>query len=122
MEDELQDFIKVIKNIGWIEQRPWSEFFETFKPPKKFDQNHVKDRAVTNLLYYRTNYILIGVLLSLYTLVMNPILTLILILTAAGGTYLVTVRKAPIIIGTRMMSAMEKGGICSCVGLLLLLL
>ena len=45
--------------LSW--QRKWSEFVENFSLPKGWSE--VEERAFTNLLYYRTNYLLIAVVI-----------------------------------------------------------
>lgn len=57
--DDLGDAVEQLKRLGWKEQRPWPEFFAVFKPPE-WTANALEQRLATNLLYYRTNYLIIS--------------------------------------------------------------
>ena len=46
--------------VGWRNIRPWGEFFAGFKLPQA-DCDLLKQRLATNLLHYRSNYLILCV-------------------------------------------------------------
>ena len=48
-------------------QRPWREFFERFSVPK-VDHATVEARIYTNVVYFKTNYLLVLVAVFLWSL------------------------------------------------------
>jgi hypothetical protein len=64
------------------ERRPWDEFFAVFKPPQS-KLKHLEQRVVTNILYYRSNYVLICACVILLRVIVNPLLFLSIIGVAA---------------------------------------
>lgn len=61
-----------VPDVAWFNlQRPWNQFFERFSVPKQ-DWAAFERRVYANLWYWRSNYIVVGIVVSLWTLLSNP--------------------------------------------------
>lgn len=95
---ELEPFLIQLQALGWKEIRPWGEFFATFKAPQ-FNAKNLEQRLMTNLLYYRSNYLaLCGGVLILQVLFAPMILVSVGVIFAVY-TYLTQVHKGAFRIG-----------------------
>lgn len=96
--NELQPFVAQLQALGWKEMRPWGEFFATFKAPQ-FNSKNLEQRIVTNMLYYRSNYVaLCGGVLVLQVLFAPMILVSVAVIFTMYA-YLTQVHKGSFRIG-----------------------
>ena len=88
LANEAKKGLSKLKKLGLGNSRPWSEFFEVFKPPSNWKPETIERRLATNLLHYRANYaqLLVGSL-SLATLLSRATI-FALLLSAALAAYL----------------------------------
>lgn len=110
--DEVGFFIEQWKIIGTKEIRPWSkEFFSVFKPPQ-WNLKYIETRMVTNLLHYRSNYLVIALTMTIIMILSSPYL-LVTILACIGVTMLFTnVLTGQIVIGEHKVTSSEKAYAC----------
>ena len=100
--DNLQSVWQTLQIIGYKEMRPWPEFFAVFKVPQ-LNVRHIEQRATTNLLHYRSNYMMICSALFGLNCLWKPVLffatlTIIWIWIAAFVVTKNTVRVGEIVI------------------------
>lgn len=99
IEAELAELVDNVQVIGYKEVKPWGEFISSMKPPAHWDAKTIEQRVSTNMLYYRSNYLVIcGVILALRIL-FAPFIIMSLILVAALFGYVRVFSKGPITIG-----------------------
>ena len=73
----------------------------------------VEKRIFTNLLYWRSNYLLFFSLVSLYSLYSSLWLCVAVLLIVAQWAYVFGVRRRPFVFGNRVLSAVETlGSMC----------
>lgn len=137
--EEVDDIVSYFKRIGWANQRSWgSDFFAKFAMPKwNSGSSKLMDAAWTNILYYRTNYFFLGVVIALWAVYVcalaarrstssvltraftcpcrfnRPIFLLAILLIVAGWTYVFVVRRFPIEVQGKILSRQEKAGACA---------
>ena len=80
----------LLEKMGKLQ--PWSEFFVGFKPPQP-DRKYIEQRISTNLVHYRSNYIVICCIVTLLQLILSPLLLLILVIYLCGVFYFLFVMK-----------------------------
>ena len=107
LSDELGSLMDSIKVLGWKEMRPWSEFSAVFKPPQ-FTSKYIEQRMVTNMLYYRTNYLMIILAICIIKIIFSPSLLITLILCSAFTFYAKYMLKAPIKAGEVVINEDQK--------------
>eukprot|EP00164_Ancoracysta_twista_P003083 GFYU01004115.1.p1 GENE.GFYU01004115.1~~GFYU01004115.1.p1 ORF type:complete len:319 (-),score=67.50 GFYU01004115.1:267-1157(-) len=61
--------------------RPWGDFIAKFQPPK--NQNILFQRWETNIMYYKTNYLIVAAIILSYFVLRNPIVIVVLAAIAA---------------------------------------
>jgi hypothetical protein len=89
----------IIYIIGWKEQKPWSEFFAVLKLPQ-WNAKHMEQRVTTNLLHYRSNYIIICAIIFVLQIIFAPFVFFSIIFVTAFCIYmLVITHNVPIVIG-----------------------
>lgn len=81
-------------------QRPWGEFFSRLSFPKASWLSYEK-RVATNVAYFRANYAVLALCVSLWTLLRSPRTTFTLLGLVLMWTYALVVRRGPLIIGKR---------------------
>ncbi|KAH8693541.1 COPII vesicles protein Yip3 [Talaromyces proteolyticus] len=64
--------------------KPISEFFDLKRLSKPADFGEVQSRVNYNLSYFSSNYALVFVMLSIYSLLTNPVLLFVIILVTVG--------------------------------------
>jgi hypothetical protein len=92
-----------------LQIRPWREFFDhrLFNAP---EGRTFQDRLSSNLVYYQANYLGVVAVCLQYVCYIRPLFLLALLLCAAGGYYLFSVRKAPVVLpinGGRVVTRRE---------------
>ncbi|KAJ8599477.1 hypothetical protein CTAYLR_004071 [Chrysophaeum taylorii] len=76
--------------------RPWTEFFEVFKPPLKTD---LERRMSTNLLHYRANYCQIVCVLMGFAVVASPRALLAVLMSLASAFAIFLFKRTSLAIG-----------------------
>lgn len=109
--NDLEEAIETAKVIGVKEMRPWQEFFAVFKPPK-WTPKDIEQRMTANMLFYRSNYLMIVAAIFALRIIFAPVLFLCIVLCAALSVYLIAIHKAPIVIGTYRVDAKTKSIAC----------
>jgi len=95
---ELQSLAEDIQTLGWKELRPWSEFFGNFKAPE-FTSKILEERVVTNLLYYRSNYVVLCFGILCLQILFSPIILLSFFLVFGVFAYLCHFHRSVLQIG-----------------------
>jgi hypothetical protein len=121
MIDELWVVVDQLKVLGWKEVRPWHEFFATFKPIE-LNQDYITQRLTTNLLQYRSNYIVIAAVILLVKIIFSPILLFSLLLCAALWYYAFVVHNRPIQLGNFAVDGTMKITACGVISFILLVI
>lgn len=101
-------------------QRSWSEFFGRFALPKA-DWAGYERRVAANLWFWHSNYVWLSLAVSAWVLLRTPSLLLVLALSVMLWSYVLGVRKAPIVISGKPLTDTQKVGGCAALSLLLLL-
>lgn len=118
---ELEPFIQQLQTLGWKEIKPWSEFFATFKAPQLNSKN-IEQRLMTNLLYYRSNYLAICVGVLLLQILFAPMILISSGVIFALYTYMVHIHKGSFRIGDVVLDQTGKRYACGTLSLLILFL
>jgi hypothetical protein len=87
--------------------RPWSEFVAIFKPPQ-FNGKYIEQRMTTNILYYRTNYLIIAAIISILRILFSPFLIITLLICCSFTFYAKYILKAPLKIGEITINEEQK--------------
>ena len=100
VSNELGHFIEQCKHYGYKDIRPWTtEFISDFKLPQ-WNIKHLEQRVITNLLHYRSNYLIICIIIYLIQLIFSPITLISLILISLLIFYVMIINhNQPIVIG-----------------------
>jgi hypothetical protein len=102
--------------------RNWTEFFAVFKPPQ-WNSKHLGQRVLTNLIHYRTNYILIVAGIFGVRLVFAPFMLLSLVCVGAFCFYFLVILNKPIVINDNVtLTTIHKQAVCGLVSALFLVL
>jgi hypothetical protein len=112
--EELLHALEQLKILGWKEIKPWSEFFSVFKPPQ-WNVKHLEQRMTTNLLHYRSNYLIVCLVIIILQMIFSPYLILVLLLVTAFNGYALFIYKKPLIIGEYTFNDTTK--LYACVGI-----
>ena len=96
--EELNSLFEQIKILVWKELRPWGEFFAVFKLPQ-FNVRHLTQRISTNLIHYKSNYIIVCSTIFLVQILLSPLLLLTLITIVLFSGYFILLYKKPITLG-----------------------
>lgn len=94
--------------------------FERFSLPS--DWSALEKRVHGNLLYYKSNYLLIAAAISLWTLVTRPNVLLFVTLAYALWAYVLLVRRAPLRFGRTTLKPTQKLGLLVILTVVLLFL
>jgi len=118
ISEEIGATIETAKLLGWKELRPWAgEFFAVFKPPQ-WNMKYLETRMVTNLLHFRSNYVLICAVLSLVMVLMSPMLIFTLLCIAGISVYYNFVLKGkPLVINNTKVTEQQKTYACLIINL-----
>jgi len=108
LEEELGELIENLQILGYKEVKPWAEFLSAMKPPAQWDAKHLEQRATTNFLYYRSNYLIICALIILFRIIMSPLTLFSIILTTAVVSYITVMVKVPFMIGEHVIDNRKK--------------
>jgi hypothetical protein len=95
---DLEPFIIQLQTLGWKEMRPWGEFFATFKAPQ-FNSKNLEQRLVTNILYYRSNYIALCAGILILQVLFAPMILVSAAAIFALYTYLTQIHKGSFRLG-----------------------
>ena len=107
ISNEIGYFIEQCKHYGYKDLRPWTEFIGDFKLPQ-WNVKHLEQRVATNLLHYRTNYLIICLLIFLLQLIFSPLTLISLIIISLCIFYVMVINSnQPIVIGEVTIN--EKG-------------
>lgn len=87
-----------------LELRSWREFFRNFAFPQ-FDDISIRLRANTS--YFEANYLASCLVIFLVTCYQQPWFILLELLLGGTAMYLFSLRKRPIVIGSRVISRKE---------------
>jgi hypothetical protein len=96
--DELQPLIVQMQVLGWKEMRPWGEFFATFKAPQ-FNAKNLEQRIMTNVLYYRSNYLALCGGVLILQILFAPMILVSAAVIFALFVYLTQIHKGSFRIG-----------------------
>lgn len=122
-ESELKDMLHVIlgfiEKVGWTDMNPWTDFFAVFKPPQ-LNAKKLEQRIVSNFIQYRSNYIIISIVICLISLLFHPILLISLIALGIFTIYFTIYVKTSIKVAE--VTITTKGKRYICLGLLILIL
>ncbi|CAF3358807.1 unnamed protein product [Rotaria socialis] len=103
--------------------RPWTEFFHTNQFKKPASIKAAGRRLLLNVEHFRTNYIIVAVILSIYCVITSPALLFVL-LAMGAGCYLVTLKNRDSqlsIMGHQIPTSQQYIAVmCLCVPLLLM--
>jgi hypothetical protein len=111
LSEEAGYYLDQARILGMREMRPWGkEFFAVFKPPQ-WNYKYVETRMITNLLYYRTNYLIIGGIISALMVLASPFL-IITIVACIVFTWGCNSIKGPIVIGETTLTQIQKAYAC----------
>lgn len=123
MIDQLFSFSETIRKLGLFKElQPWTEFFSHFKAPREWTKDELEKRVVTNALHYRTNYIIVALVIIVVSLLTSPFLLFVLILSGSFTAYAMVIYQKPIVIQGRAYNTSEKAIACGVVGVMLLLI
>jgi hypothetical protein len=86
-------------------QRPWGTFFGAFDLPKSWAA--LEKRAYSNVMYYRTNYLLLAAVLALWAFWSNWRMPFAFGLLLPLWMYVVGVRRQPVVIAARRLNAQQ---------------
>merc|ERR1719453_1927983 len=86
--DEMKTALAQLRERGLGDARPWSEFFEVFKPPSNWKLDTLERRMATNLMHYKTNYLYIVIGTLTLAIVLSPMTIFALTISAALNAYL----------------------------------
>jgi hypothetical protein len=112
LTEELLTLSEQLKVLGWRDVRPWGEFFGGFKVPE-LNAKSLEDRALTNLLHYRSNYAVIFGVLLLLQVFLSPMLLLSVPLAVIFCCYILVVHKRPNKIGDIKIRESHKQTACA---------
>merc|ERR1711865_204414 len=71
---------QTLQKLGWADVRPWNEFCDGFAKP-----SNLEERLNTNFIYYRSNYAVLLVVLTLLSVVSSPRSFLFVLLGICGA-------------------------------------
>ena len=120
--DDCREALTKLKELGFNEFRPWSEFFHSFKAPAQWKREPVEERVVTNFLHYRTNYLMIACGSLLFTIITSPMLIFILLASAALFFFFMIKQPGTIVIQGQELDEPKKLAACGAATLLMLVL
>ena len=107
IEEDFRNTIEIFKQLTYREVRPWSEFFTQFKIPTWALKN-IEQRVTTNVLHYRSNYLIITSIILILQILFAPLVLLSLLVCFILTIYLLIVMKGKsIVIGEVIIN--EKG-------------
>jgi hypothetical protein len=86
-------------------QRPWGTFFGAFDLPKSWAA--LEKRVYSNVMYYRTNYLLLAAVLALWAFWSNWRMPFAFGLLLPLWMYVVGVRRQPVVIAARRLNAQQ---------------
>ncbi len=118
---ELWLTVDAVKVLGWKEARPWHEFFATFKPPE-LNFNNITQRVTTNLLHYRSNYVIITALIMLLRIVFSPLLLVSICICIGFFYYCFIIHNEPFIFGDIKVDGSMKITLCAVLSFIFLAL
>lgn len=101
--------------------QPWAEFFQGLRPPKEWTRGNVEKRIEENAATYKTNYLIVLVVVFLLGLLTSPFLLFVVLLCVALWVYVLVVHEGPIIVSaTVQVDSSQKAMACAAATLLLL--
>jgi hypothetical protein len=108
ISNEIGYFLEQCKQYIYKDLRPWTtEFIGDFKLPQ-WNVKHLEQRVTTNLLHYRTNYLIICLLIFSLQLIFSPLTLISLIIISLCIFYVMVINSnQPIVIGEVTIN--EKG-------------
>jgi hypothetical protein len=115
MQDLLEEFlssVERVKVLGWKETRPWHDFFATFKPVE-LNHHYVSQRVTTNMVHYRSNYLLIAVLVLLIRIIFSPLLLITLCVCGGICYYAFIVHDRSFVFGDIEIDGSKKAIACA---------
>jgi hypothetical protein len=86
-------------------QRPWPGMFERFSIPREWST--LETRVYTNLLYYKSNYVILSGALALWLTISMWRIPFSILLIVLIATYILGARRAPIQVGLRTATQTE---------------
>ena len=107
ISEEMGHFIEQMKTLGWKDLKSWNEFFGVFKIPQ-WNLKHLEQRLTTNFLHYRSNYLVICIIITLMQILFNPLVLLSLICITLFSIYFLILVKKPIVIGDMTINDKSK--------------
>jgi hypothetical protein len=110
--EEINFAFENAKKLGWQELRPWGEFFGAFKLPQ-MDVKNIEQRATTNFLHYRSNYLALCCGILMLQVLFSPMLLVAIPVAVVVCLYILVVRKSPIVISSVVISENGKVTFCS---------
>ena len=112
VSDEVGYYLDQARILGLKDVRPWGkEFFAIFKPPQ-WNIKHIETRMITNLLHYRTNYLIICSIVMAMMILSSPFLIVTALACIGVTMYFNHGLKGPIIIGETQLTAAQKAYVC----------
>jgi hypothetical protein len=95
MCDELQECVSAVVR----QARPWGVFVKDIKPPMQWDRYNIELRICSNLLYFRSNYFMLGWAIMALGFILNPTILLVFAIVSLWYIYVMLLLKGPIMVG-----------------------
>ena len=105
--EEMTTAVDQVKTLLWKDLKGWTDFFAVLKLPQ-WTYKHLEQRITTNLVHYRSNYLVLCLVIYIIQLIFEPFILISLLLVGSLNIYaLVLTKKKPLVIGDITIS--DKG-------------
>ena len=101
--------------------KPFSEFLDLKRLSKPSDFAEVQSRVNYNLSYFSSNYAVVFVMLSIYSLITNPVLLFVIVLVVCGMWIIGKLAGGDLVLGTFRASPSQLYTGLACVSVPLLI-
>lgn len=104
--DSLRDLGSIISSSSLGKVRPWKEFCSNFGFPH-LDSSRVKNRLITNIIYYQGNYMGLFVLTLVIQMIPDPLFAACIVLILLGWTALMMMKRVGAYINDYRLSSAD---------------